>query len=466
MSEPHRHAEAREPADPRRALPAVGAVLDQPGLRDLFNEAPRPLVTAAVRRIIEAARLEPDALPSTADEWAQAVRRDLAQREARSLRPLLNATGVVLHTNLGRAPLAPAALDAVARTAAMGSNLEYDLASGERGSRYAHCAPLLCELTGAEDALVVNNGAAALVLALNTLAEGREAIVSRGELIEIGGSFRVPDIMAKSGAVLREVGTTNRTHPDDYRRALGSRTGALVKVHRSNFEQRGFVAEAALADLVPIAREAAVPLLFDFGSGLLLSLEPYGLRGEPIARDAVRDGATLTVMSGDKMLGGPQAGLVVGTREAVAACRRNPLARALRVDKLTLAALEATLALYRDPERAVLEIPTLRMLTTPAETLRPRAERLASYLRDAGVPCDVLSSEATVGGGAFPAARLASWAVSPAGKAEALEERLRRAAMPVIGRISNGRFLLDLRSVWPADDAVLADAIRAGLAAS
>ena len=472
MSERSRSAQPRDPAAPadppdrRRALPAVGAVLEQPPLRDLLQEAPRARVTEAVRRIIEQARLDPDALPAGAEEWARAVRQDLARGDVRSLRPLINATGVVLHTNLGRAPLARDAIAAIARTAATGSNLEYDLGAGARGSRYAHCASLLSELTGADDALVVNTGAAALVLALNTLADGREAIVSRGELIEIGGSFRVPDIMAKSGATLREVGTTNRTHADDYRRALSAKTGALVKVHRSNFEQRGFVAEAALADLVPIAREAAVPLLFDFGSGLLLSLEAYGLHGEPTARDAVRDGATVTVMSGDKMLGGPQAGLIVGTRDAVAACRRNPLARAFRVDKVTLAALEATLALYRDPERAVREIPALAMLTAPVEALRERAERVAARLRGSGVPCRAVESEATVGGGAFPTARLASWAVAPEGKAEELEERLRRAATPVIGRISEGRLLLDVRSVWPADADSLADAVHAGLVAS
>lgn len=466
MSERGRQTEAQEPADRRRTLPAVGAVLEQPALRELLRESPRARVAEAVRRIIEQARVGSEALPSGDEAWARAVREVLARRDVRSLRPLLNATGVVLHTNLGRAPLARDAIDAIAQTATTGSNLEYDLDAGTRGSRYAHCASLLCELTGAEDALVVNNGAAALVLALNTLAEGREAIVSRGELIEIGGSFRVPDIMAKSGAILHEVGTTNRTHPDDYRRALGANTGALVKVHRSNFEQRGFVAEASLTDLVPLAREAAVPLLFDFGSGLLVSLDAYGLHGEPIARDAVRDGASLTVMSGDKLLGGPQAGLIVGGREAVAACRRNPLARALRVDKLTLAALEATLALYRDPERAVREIPALAMLTAAAETLRRRAEHVATRLREAGVPCDVLESEATVGGGAFPSARLASWAVSPAGKADALEQRLRGAAAPVVGRISEGRLLLDLRSVWPADDDALAGAITAGLEAS
>lgn len=450
-------------SDARRTLPAVGALLELPDVRALLSETPRVVVTEAIRRVVEHARRHPTHAPTDDAAWAAAVAAEVSRHLQASLRPLFNATGVVLHTNLGRAPLAHVALGAIARTASTGANLEYDLERGERGSRYVHCAALLCELTGAEDALVVNNGAAALVLALNTLADGREAIVSRGELIEIGGSFRVPDIMTRSGALLREIGTTNRTHPDDYRRALGANTGAIVKVHRSNFELRGFVAEASLRDLVPIAREAAVPLLFDFGSGLLVSLERYGLAGEPTTGDAVRDGATLTVMSGDKLLGGPQAGIIVGTRDAVAACRRNPLARALRVDKLTLAALEATLALYRDPDRAVRDIPALAMLTSPAERVRARANALASRLHAVGVVCDVIATEASVGGGAFPTARIPSWAVSPAGDAVRLEAALRTAPRAVIGRIADGRLLLDLRSIQPGEDAALGDALAAVL---
>jgi L-seryl-tRNA(Ser) seleniumtransferase len=351
-----------------------------PDVQGLAEHAPRALVTDAVRAAVERARQDPGAAPADNGGWVAMIRDELARREQASLRSVFNATGVVLHTNLGRAPLARVAVDAIARTASGATNLEYDLEQGERGSRYVHCASLLCELTGAEDALVVNNGAAALVLALNTLAEGKESVVSRGELIEIGGSFRVPDIMAKSGSILREVGTTNRTHVDDYKRVIGNRTGAIVKVNRSNFEVRGFVAEASLRELAPVASDAGLPLLMDLGSGLLLSLEEYGLRGEPTVRDAVRDGATLTVMSGDKLLGGPQAGILVGTRQAIDACRRNPLTRALRGDKLTLAALEATLSLYRDPARAVREVPVLVMVTAPAEAIGARAERMASTL--------------------------------------------------------------------------------------
>lgn len=449
--------------DQRRALPAVGALLEYAGIRDLLDRAPSTLVKDAVRAVVARARQDPVAAPSDASAWATAVAEELATRQRPSLGPLFNATGVVLHTNLGRAPLPLAAVDAITRVASVGSNLEYDLERGERGSRYVHCARLLCELTGAEDALVVNNGAAALVLALNTLAEGKEAIVSRGELIEIGGSFRVPDIMAKSGALLREVGTTNRTHADDYRRALNDRTGAIIKVHRSNFEVRGFVSDASIRDLMPIAREAAVPLIFDFGSGLLIPLDRFGLPGEPVAGDAVRDGATLTVMSGDKLLGGPQAGILIGTRDTIAACRRNPLARAVRVDKLTLAALEATLTLYRDPDRAVRDIPALAMLTMPAERVKLRADRLAAGLRSAQIGCDVVASEAGVGGGAFPTARVASWAVALHGDAMTLETRLRSAVVPVIGRIAEDRLLLDLRSVPEFLDEELGEAIGAAL---
>ena len=454
--------EARD--DPRRTLPSVGLLLESSELAPLLERAPRSLVTDAVRFVIEAAREDPADAPADLAAWARAVEARLTISERPSLRPVINATGVVLHTNLGRAPLAARALDAIVETAAGACNLEYDLERGTRGSRYTHAVSLLRELTGAEDAIVVNNCASALVLALNSLAAGREAIVSRGELIEIGGSFRVPDIMAKSGATLVEVGTTNRTHLADYENAIGESTGAIVKVHRSNFEIRGFVAEAEVADLAPLARVHAVPLLFDFGSGLLLSLDEYGLRGEPTARDAVKAGATLVLMSGDKLLGGPQAGIIIGNASAVAACRKNPLARAVRVDKMTLAALEATLALYRDPGRAVREIPTLAMLTAPASHVRMRAERAAARLQSHGVSCSVIESEASVGGGAFPTARIPSHAVALEGDAEDAERKLRLGTHPVIGRIANGRLLLDVRSVPDAHDEQLVRTVIASLA--
>jgi L-seryl-tRNA(Ser) seleniumtransferase len=385
----------------------------------------------------------------------------LALREQPSLRPVLNATGVVLHTNLGRAPLPQAALDAIASVAAGYSNLEYDLEQGARGSRYAHCVALLRELTGAEDALVVNNGAAALVVTLNTLATGRDAIVSRGELVEIGGSFRIPDIMEKSGARLVEVGTTNRTHLHDYTAALGPDTGAVVKVHRSNFAMAGFVSDVPVSELAAACRVRGVPVVHDLGSGLFLSLEPWGLRGEPVAREAIRDGATAVTMSGDKLLGGPQAGIILGDAQLMTRIRSNPLTRALRVDKLTLAALTATLALYRDPERAVREIPALALLCEPVEALAVRAGRMRDALAAAGCAAVVVPGEGSVGGGAFPAAPLPSVALALAGDARALERALRGGSPPVIARIANDRLLLDLRAVPERDDARLVAAVIA-----
>jgi L-seryl-tRNA(Ser) seleniumtransferase len=440
-------------------LPAINTLMSLPGVQGLVEHTSRAIVTDAVRAAVDRARMEPDCRPADEHGWLALIRDELETRERASLRPVFNATGVVLHTNLGRAPLARSAIEAIARTAAGASNVEYDLEQGERGSRYVHCASLLRELTGAEDALVVNNGAAALVLALNTLADGRESIVSRGELIEIGGSFRVPDIMAKSGSILREVGTTNRTHVDDYRLAIGARTGAIVKVHRSNFEVRGFVAEASVRDLAPVARDATLPLIMDLGSGLLIGLEEFGLHGEPTVNESVAAGATLVIMSGDKLLGGPQAGILVGTRQAVDACRKNPLTRALRVDKLTLAALEATLALYRDPRVAVREIPALAMVTSPIESIRARTEVLAASLQKAGIACDVIATEAAVGGGAFPTARLQSSGVALSGHAGDIERRLRCSRDPIVGRISDNRVVLDLRSVAAPDDESFATAV-------
>ncbi|MDQ8156996.1 MAG: L-seryl-tRNA(Sec) selenium transferase [Gemmatimonadota bacterium] len=446
--------------DPRRALPAVGTVLEGSQVQACAAHWTPAMVTDAVRALLTAAR-GGAAVPVDDAAWAAAVTRHLEARTRASLRPVLNATGVVLHTNLGRAPLAPAALEAMAAVARGGSTLEYDVAAGARGDRHGHATALLRELTGAEDALVVNNCAAGLVLALQALAAGRETLVSRGELVEIGGSFRVPEIMAASGTTLVEIGTTNRTHAADYARALGPRTAAIVKVHRSNFALEGFVAEATIPELAPIAAGAGLPLIHDFGSGLLLDLSPWGLTGEPTAGDAVRDGATLVIMSGDKLLGGPQAGIVLGTRAAIETLRRHPMARALRVDKLTFAALEATLALYRDPTRARAEIPALAMLTATTDAIRQRATAVAAAL---GPAASVVASEASVGGGAFPTARIPSAAVILGGEAMAIERRLRGGRLPVIARIADDRVRLDLRSLPPEDDATLVALVREALA--
>ena len=432
--------------DARRALPSVGALLERAPVRALLDSAPRTLVVDAVRATVADAR-ESASAPRDDEAWAAAIAGRLADLSRPSLRRVINATGIVLHTNLGRAPLARVALDAIADLAAGYSNLELDLTRGARGSRYVHCASLLRELTGAEDALVVNNCAAALVLALNTLADGREALLSRGELVEIGGSFRVHEIMAKSGARLREVGATNRTHLADYERAIGPDTGVLLKVHRSNFALHGFVAEATVRELAPLAATHGLPILHDLGSGLLVPLDEIGLRGEPTAREALEAGASIVVMSGDKLLGGPQAGLIIGDARMLDGMRRNPLARSYRVDKLTLAALEATLALYRDPPRAMREIPTLALLATPFAVLRERAETLRHALGSFGIAGETVETIGSVGAGAFPDAALPGAAVALSGDAEAWAARLRSGMPAVVGRVHDGRLHLDLRAV-------------------
>ena len=450
--------------DVRRALPSVNALLELPGVVRLLARAPRVTVVDSVRAALESAR-KGQLIPKDDDAWTAAIERALEDAVRPSLRPVINATGVVLHTNLGRAPLARAAIEAMTRVGSGYSNLEYDVDAGARGSRYAHCASLLRELTGAEDALVVNNCAAALVLALNTLANGRGAVISRGELVEIGGSFRIPEIMERSGARLIEVGTTNRTHLDDYERALAGAPSAAVimKVHRSNFTIEGFVAEATVAQLRSVAEKANAPIIHDLGSGLLIPLDALGLTGEPTARDALRDGATIVTMSGDKLLGGPQAGIIVGERTIIAALRANPLARSYRVDKLTLAALEATLALYRDPERALREIPVLAMLGTPVDALRDRARKVRDGLGSLASQLIVVDSEASVGGGAFPRAPIPSVALAVGGDAAAVERRLRLGDPAVIGRLADDKLLIDLRTVRKEEDEALAAAIGTAL---
>ncbi|MDB4875754.1 MAG: selA [Gemmatimonadetes bacterium] len=451
-------------SDERRALPSVSSLLETDGVRALCDRAPRTLVVDAIRLTIDAARSAPSTAPSGGEAWSAAVASALDRLSQPSLRPVINGTGVVLHTNLGRAPLPQAAIDAVARVAAGFTNLEYDVEQGARGSRYTHCAALLRELTGAEDALVVNNCAAALVLVLNTLADQRGAIVSRGELVEIGGSFRIPEIMGKSGARLVEVGTTNRTNVEDYRRAIDADTGIVAKVHRSNFAVSGFVAEASAADLGTLALERGIPFLHDLGSGLLLALEAFGLSGEPTAREAVTAAGKngVVTMSGDKLLGGPQAGIILGSRATLDRIRTNPLTRSYRVDKLTLAALEATLALYRDPPRALREIPALAQLTCDATDLRTRAERIQASLGSSRVA--VVDSEASVGGGAFPTARIPSVALAIAGDAGAIESKLRAGDPPLIARVADGRVVVDLRAIFPREDTAVVAALRGALA--
>jgi len=444
--------------DPRRDLPSVSALLESAGVRSLLEQNPRRIVLEAVRSVVDAARNQGGS-QMTEQQWVASIASAVQGLSQPSLRRVINATGVVLHTNLGRAPLAVSAVDAIARIASGFSNLEYDIETGARGSRYSHCVGLLRQLTGAEDALVVNNCAAALVLTLNALAQKKEVLVSRGELVEIGGSFRIPDIMARSGARLVEVGTTNRTHDDDYRRAITPKTAAIVKVHRSNFAIEGFTSDVGVDRLAFIAAEHGLPVIHDLGSGLMIPLDEYGLSGEPTASIALMSGATLVLISGDKLLGGPQAGIVLGAANVIAKLRKNPFARAMRVDKLTLSALEATLRLYLEPERALKEIPVLAMLTAPVEEIEARAQSIAAKLRAAGIATTIEESSASVGGGAFPTAVIPSRAIVLSQNPQDAERRLRLGEPAVIGRIFEKNLLLDLRSVLPGEDDLLADAI-------
>jgi len=409
----------------------------------LAGAAPRPLLVSAARSALARAREEIEAGADPGDLRERVELELAAAREAR-LRRAINATGVIVHTNLGRAPLARQALEEVSAVAGGYSNLEYDLGEGGRGSRQDHVAPILRRLTGAEAALVVNNNAAAVLLALAALAEGREVLVSRGELIEIGDGFRIPDVLARSGALLREVGTTNRTRAADYDRAIGPETALLLRVHQSNFRVVGFTEQPRLEDLVRVARAYGLPLVDDLGSGAVFASASLPLGDEPTARESLEAGVDLVCFSGDKLLGGPQAGIVLGRGELVERLRRHPLQRALRADKLTLAALEATLALYLDPDLAVREVPVLRMLAEPVETVRTRARRLAKL-----VGGEVEATVGRVGGGALPLTELPSFACAVE---EELAPMLRDADPPVIGVVRDGRCLLDCRTV--CDDEV------------
>jgi L-seryl-tRNA(Ser) seleniumtransferase len=438
-----------------RSLPSV----DELAAR--LEGVPHVLAVAAARTVI-AARREALAAGDSADVDLVQAARDWLSRAARpSLRAVVNATGVIVHTNLGRAPLAPAAAAAAAEAGRGYSNLEYDLESGERGSRQAHVEELLRELTGAESAFVVNNCAAAVLLAAAALSAGRDLIVSRGQLVEIGGSFRVPDVVAQSGARLVEVGTTNRTRLSDYERAIGPDTGAVLRAHQSNFRTVGFVEEVEIEELCGLG----VPVIDDVGSGALAERVPE-LADEPSVRRSVAAGCAVTCFSGDKLLGGPQAGLMVGTRDAIESCRRHPLARALRIDKLSLAALEATLRIYRDPAGALRELPVLRMLTAGEDELAARAEFMTSTLAEAGVDAQVIRAEAKVGGGALPLLELAGpvCAVDPAPLSlDELARRLRAGDPPVVGRARQGWLLLDPRTLDDAEAGAAASGVIAAL---
>ena len=448
------------------SLPAVHVLAEAAGA--VGGALPRWAIVEAARRAIAARRaaiLAGTAEPGAAALEPGAVAGAAAALARPALRRVINATGVVLHTNLGRAPLSTAARAAIEEVAHSYSNLEYDLAKGERGSRHDHLRGILRDLTGAEDAVVVNNNAAATVLGLAALATDRQIIVSRGELIEIGGSFRLPEILALSRGVLVEVGTTNKTHARDYEAAIGPATALLLKVHRSNFAIVGFTSEVAAADVVALGRARGVATMIDLGSGTLIdraTQQRWGLAAEPTVAETVATGADVVTFSGDKLLGGPQAGIAVGRAEAIERLRKHPLMRVLRPDKLTLAGLAATLAEVRGG--ALDQIPTARMLGTPAEALRAAAEALAAAIGAvAGLAVAVEPCNSAVGGGAMPQAELASWAVTLGGPggADALDAGLRGAAVPVIGRIAGGRMWLDVRTIAADEVADVAAAVRA-----
>jgi L-seryl-tRNA(Ser) seleniumtransferase len=447
-----------------RSLPGVDRLLRHARCAALLERYPRHLVTAALRAVLEETRaaVGRGGEQGTHDDATFLLRAEerLEAVAAPRLRRLVNASGVVVHTNLGRAPLAAAAIRAVTEAAAAAINLEFDLGSGKRGERDDHVEEHLCALTGAEAATVVNNNAAAVLLALNTLADGRAVIVSRGELIEIGGSFRIPEILAKSGARLREVGTTNRTHARDYERAIDADTALLLKVHTSNYRVVGFTASVSLEELVRLGRAHRLPVMEDLGSGALIDLAPYGLPREPVVAERVRFGADVVTFSGDKLLGGPQAGIIAGRREVVDRMRQNPLKRAVRCDKLTIAALEATLRLYRTAPDLRAVLPALRFLARPLEEIAATARAAEPLLAAAlgpGYRVEVVDGESEAGSGALPAHALPTKALAvshPNLNALDIAARFRASDPPIIGRVHGDRFLLDLRCIDDANDIV------------
>ena len=459
-------------------IPNVDHILSKPEMVQLGNRYPRGIILEAVRRRLDHLRQtimgasDPGKLDQSLFSFEHLLPQFLDEIENQvnpTLTSVINATGVVIHTNLGRSLLHEIAIEHIAGVSSHYSNLEFDLTEGKRGSRYAHVEQILCQLTGAEAALVVNNNAAAVLLVLNTIAMGREVIVSRGQLVEIGGAFRIPDVMNRSGAILREVGTTNRTHLSDYEAAIGEDTALILKVHTSNFKILGFTSEVELREIADLAHSHHLPVMEDLGSGCLIDLSKYGLDREPTAQEAIKEGVDIVTFSGDKLMGGPQAGIILGKGEYIERIKVNPLNRALRIDKLTLAGLESTLLLYLDEGRAVREIPTLRMLTYSQEELRKKARRLARKIRTripTGLRIGVRDDVSQVGGGAYPVQILPTTVVTlkpDHGSVQQLERRLREAKPPIIARVSKEEVLLDVRTIGDEERDLIVNGIEKSL---
>lgn len=452
-------------------LPSVDEVLKSDHGKEWLERYPRRYVLKAVREVIDIRRreiLEGAIKETSIKEMLPDIKLMIERLSSMSLRPVINATGVVIHTNLGRSVLSEKVMKNIMRIATSYSNLEYDLKEGRRGKRYSHIKRLLKEVTEAEDGIVVNNNAAAVFLCLNEMAKGKEVIVSRGELIEIGGSFRIPDVMLSSGAILREVGTTNKTHLYDYERAINENTALILKVHQSNYRIKGFTEDVAIEDLVDLGRKKGIPVMYDLGSGCLIDLKPYGIHSEPSVKEIIKKGADLVTFSGDKLLGGPQAGIIVGKGNLIERIQKNPLTRAVRIDKLTLAALEMTLFDYLDEEKAKTNIPTLRMLLEDPLKIKERAKRINNSLKRSIKKADIelIQDISRAGGGSLPEVDFPTHVVSikPHSISERmLEERLRLGNPPVIVRVKEDRIIIDARTVESKEIPVLIDALEAAL---
>jgi len=452
-------------------LPSVDEILKSPDGVRWCKTYPRRYALKAIREIIDIRRkeiLEVSSSDITMEGMSRDIEAKIQRLSAFSLQPLINATGIVIHTNLGRSILSEKILENVKRVSESYSNLEYNIKEGKRGKRYAHITGILREITGAESALIVNNNAAAVLLCLSALAKGKEVIVSRGELVEIGGSFRLPDVMASSGAVLREIGATNKTHFDDYKNAINENTALILKVHQSNYRITGFTEEVSVTGLKALSGKYHIPFMYDLGSGCMIDLKPYGIYSEPTVQEIVSAGVDVVTFSGDKLLGGPQGGVILGRKEYIEKIQKNPLTRAVRIDKLTLAAFEATLMEYLDVDKAVESIPALKMLLQKAEKIKERAKKIALHLRKQikNAKVDIVEDMSKAGGGSLPEIDFPTYAVAIKPEnisVNELEERLRKGAHVIIARIKDDALLLDARTVRDEDIGLLVNGVHAAI---